>query len=186
MTRTLSNQAAAAKAIRQELKAAFPTVKFKVTSKGYSMGDHVDIDWTDGPTTRSVEAIVDKYQKGHFDGMIDLYEYSNSRDDIPQSKYVMTSREYSNDATRAIVAWLNQTFGYALTTEERSGWKGSTYLHVGNDAPRSNSYGWQSHDIHRYMQAIDLLCPKCHAATLPGDAFCPMCGTSQPPIPLNV
>ena len=34
------------------------------------------------------EKIVSKYQYGHFDGMNDIYEYSNSREDIPQAKYI--------------------------------------------------------------------------------------------------
>lgn len=69
MTKTLSSQAAAAKAIRAELKAAFPGVTFKVTSKSFSMGNDVNIHWTDGPTTKEVDALVSKYEYGHFDGI---------------------------------------------------------------------------------------------------------------------
>ena len=94
----ISNQAAAAKAIRQELKKAFPTIKFSVTSESFAGGDSVDIRWTDGPTSDAVDAITRKYQYGHFDGMIDLYEISNNRDDIPQSKYVMCQRTLSDMA----------------------------------------------------------------------------------------
>jgi hypothetical protein len=185
--RPLSTQAAAAKAIRGELKAAYPTVKFKVTSSSFSMGDDVKIRWTDGPTTKEIEAIVGKYEYGTFNGMIDLYEYTNTRDDIPQSKFVMTERHYSNDARRALIAWMNRTFGYELQIVERPGYNGGpSYLDVTNDKPRGNGSGWQSHDEYRYMQALSLLCKSCNAATLPADAYCPMCGTAQPTIPLNV
>jgi hypothetical protein len=45
---------------------------------------------------------VGKYQYGHFDGMQDMYINSNSRDDLPQSKYVKTGRKMS-DETRNIL-----------------------------------------------------------------------------------
>jgi len=95
----LSNQAQAAQAIREELKQSFPGIKFKVTSEGYSMGDHVNISWEDGPTTEQVKEHTGKYQFGHFNGMDDIYENSNSREDIPQSKYVFESRSMS-EATK--------------------------------------------------------------------------------------
>jgi hypothetical protein len=92
-----STHANCAKMIRQDLKKAFPNNKFSVTSEIYSMGSSVRINWVDGVTSKQVESIVDKYQYGHFDGMKDLYENSNSRDDIPQVKYVTTHRELSNE-----------------------------------------------------------------------------------------
>ena len=93
----LSSHAAAAKAIREELKTAFPSVKFSVTSESFSMGNSVRVDWTNGATEKQVSEIVSKYQYGHFDGMSDMYENSNSRDDIPQTKYVQTSRSMSEE-----------------------------------------------------------------------------------------
>jgi hypothetical protein len=108
--RELSNQAAAAKMIRAELGKAFPTTKFRVTSDSFSMGDSVDIRWEDGPTSDKVDAIVKKYQYGHFDGMQDLYEYSNHRKDIPQSKYVMTQRDISEPVKAKLIAEHNATF----------------------------------------------------------------------------
>lgn len=92
-----SSHAGAAAAIKVELKAAFPGIKFSVTSDSFSMGDSVHIGWTDGPTSNEVENISKKYQYGHFDGMTDMYESSNSRDDIPQSKYVSASRSISDE-----------------------------------------------------------------------------------------
>lgn len=104
MQKQLSTQAAAAKAIRKELKAAFPTVKFSVTSESFSMGDAVRISWTDGPMTKEVEAITGKYQYGHFNGMEDIYEHSNRRSDIPQTKYVQTSRHFSESVKAQVAA----------------------------------------------------------------------------------
>ena len=66
----------AASNIRRELRKAWPGVRFRVRSRSYSGGNAVDIGWTDGPTTEPVKAITDKYQEGHFDGMVDCYEYN--------------------------------------------------------------------------------------------------------------
>jgi hypothetical protein len=44
-----------------------------------------------------VEPLINEYQYGHFDGMIDCYEYSNNRNDIPQVKFVFANREYSDE-----------------------------------------------------------------------------------------
>lgn len=98
----MTTHAAAAKAIRNELKAIFPTIKFSVTSESFSMGNAVRISWTDGATTEQVDKIVSKYQYGYFDGMNDLYECDNRRDDIPQAKYITTSRSFSEEAKRAM------------------------------------------------------------------------------------
>lgn len=91
-TTTVSPWAAAAKAIRKELKTAFPGVSFSVKSEAYSMGTSVNVYWTDGPTSKEVNSIIGKYQYGHFDGMIDCYEYSNRREDLPQVKFVFANR----------------------------------------------------------------------------------------------
>lgn len=47
----------AAKEIRVKLKAAFPGVKFWVTSKS-----SIDVSWVDGSTKAEVEAIARQYQ----------------------------------------------------------------------------------------------------------------------------
>jgi hypothetical protein len=92
-----SRHAAAAAALREELKSKFPGFKFSVTSESFSMGDAVRVSWTDGPKTSEVEKISGKYQYGHFDGMSDMYENTNCRDDIPQAKYVTESRHIADE-----------------------------------------------------------------------------------------
>lgn len=93
--------------IKQDLKKAFPHIKFSVSSDTFSMGDSVRISWQDGPTTDEVKKITGKRQEGHFDGMTDMYEYSNSRDDIAQAKYVQTSRQKS-EKVKALLPQLQQ------------------------------------------------------------------------------
>lgn len=92
-----SSTAQTAEAIRKDLKESFPGIKFKVKSSIFSMGDSVHINWFNGPSTKFVEEIVNKYQYGHFNSMEDMYENSNSRKDIPQAKYVQTSREETEE-----------------------------------------------------------------------------------------
>lgn len=90
--RELSKTAECSKAIREELKKEFPGVKFKVNSES---GSAINIHYVDGPSYELVDKIVSKYEMGHFDGMTDMYEYDNSREDIPQVSYVFTTREIS-------------------------------------------------------------------------------------------
>lgn len=97
-----STAANCAAAIREELKTSFAGVKFSVTSENFSMGNSVNIKWIDGPTEDEVKTITGKYQYGHFNGMEDIYEYSNSREDIPQTKYVTESRNLS-EANKATI-----------------------------------------------------------------------------------
>lgn len=110
MQRQLSSQAAAAKQIRQILKNAFPSTKFRVRSSGYSMGDSVDVDWTDGPTRDQVNKLVGHYQYGHFNGMEDIYEYSNSRKDIPQTKFLMLQRDISEQTYLECFEYIKKHF----------------------------------------------------------------------------
>lgn len=94
----------AAKNIRTELKRAFPGVKFSITSKSYSGGNSVDIHWTDGPTSKEVEAITSKYQQGSFDGMTDSYDYDSDRcwtDVFGGAKYVQEQRDVTAEAYHA-------------------------------------------------------------------------------------
>ena len=97
MSKQLSTHAAAAKMIRQHLKAIGVTGKVKASS--YSMGSSVRVEVSDiTPAVRKeLQAFVDQFQYGHFDGMNDYYEISNSRDDIPQVKYTFLEVDYSDE-----------------------------------------------------------------------------------------
>lgn len=101
---THSTAANCAQAIREELKKYFPGVKFTVRSENFSMGNSVNIGWIDGPTADQVTDHTSKYQYGHFNGMEDIYENSNSRDDIPQAKFVQESRTMGEDTRKVLEA----------------------------------------------------------------------------------
>jgi hypothetical protein len=58
--------------IRQALKKNFPGTKFSVRIDRYSMGSSVYVKWTDGPTSKNVDAVIGVYDGKRFDGMTDL------------------------------------------------------------------------------------------------------------------
>lgn len=106
--KTISSHAAAAKLIRKDLAKAFPSVKFSVRSESFSMGDAVRIEWLDGPIYSTVDELVKKYQYGHFNGMEDMYENSNTIEGLPQVKFVTTSRRMSEATKEAIKTELGE------------------------------------------------------------------------------
>lgn len=116
-TREPTRAALCAKAVRAELKANFPTIKFKVTSSNFSMGNSVDVKWTNGPSSKQVDQVIKKYQYGHFDGMIDCYEHSNTRDDIPQAKFVSGSREFSEEVLNNCAEVIAKDYGVTLPSD---------------------------------------------------------------------
>jgi len=124
-----SNQAAAAAAIKAELKTKYPNVKFSVTSESFAGGDSVCITWINGPTSGEVDKITKKYQYGSFNGMEDIYEYTNDRSDIPQSKYVQTSRTLSEQIKELVKCQLLETVNFTpeQLTDYRNNPEGIAY-----------------------------------------------------------
>ena len=96
-TKTKSRHALAAAALRAEIKAAFPAVKFTCKSSRYSGGSSLRVEMDDQPraTFKAIERIANKYQYGHFDGMTDCYEFSNKNENLPQVKFVFTHNNMS-------------------------------------------------------------------------------------------
>lgn len=110
----IKTQAAqAAQQIREILKKEFPTIKFSVKSDNYSMGDSVNVSWVDGVAPKKVYALIGHYQYGKFNGMEDIYEYTNRRDDIPQTKYLFCDRKISDEMyQREFEKYMNQNNGW--------------------------------------------------------------------------
>ena len=96
---------AAAKHCRIELKAAYPGVKCSVRTSRFSGGDSIDVQWTDGPTSDQVSSIVDRYSAGHFNGLDDSYNYSDSAwtAAFGDAKYVHTKRDDSDRAIESAI-----------------------------------------------------------------------------------
>ena len=116
--RELTPAAQAAKLIRGILKAKFSTIKFRVTSSNFSMGDSIDVSWTDGFTSEEVMNEISQFKYGHFDGMTDCYEYSNSRKDIPQTKFLSCDRTLSEEAIRKFAKEYMKKYNMTAPTED--------------------------------------------------------------------
>ena len=61
-----------AKLIRPILAKHFPGVKFSVRSSSYSGGASIDVSWTDGPRSSTVDEFIKGFEGRSFDGMNDL------------------------------------------------------------------------------------------------------------------
>jgi hypothetical protein len=80
--------------IKKLLKEKYPTIKFSVRSKNFSMGNDVTVHWNFGPIEKEIDQLINGFQDGDFDGMNDLYTYRGHKDNIPRAKYVFATREY--------------------------------------------------------------------------------------------
>jgi hypothetical protein len=103
----------AAKNIRTELKRAFPSVAFSVRTSKFSGGNSVDVSWTDGPTSKQVEAITNKYEAGSFDGMTDSYDYKRSAwtEVYGDAKYIHCSRHSSDKMVEFVIRMVCDRLG---------------------------------------------------------------------------
>jgi len=111
--RQLTGAVLTANIIKKRLTALYPKVKFSVTSDTFSMGDSVDIRWTDGPTSDAVNAITKQYQYGDFDSMNDIYNYSgvDSALGCDGAKYVSCHRSVSDEYQAQIAAKVEEHYG---------------------------------------------------------------------------
>lgn len=108
--REITSHAAAAKLIRAELKKH--GIEGRVRSRTASMMTAVDVDVEDLPpwTVRELKAFVGQFQYGHFDGMVDCYEYSNKRTDLPQVKFAHVHVRISEELRAEIEAWIESYY----------------------------------------------------------------------------
>ncbi len=104
--REMSEQAKAAKMIRAQLKAE--GIKATVRSDSASMTNSVRVTLNDelAPTVEKVEQFCKQFQRGHFDGMTDSYEYSNTRDDLPQVQFVFVNNDLSEERRAEVWAYV--------------------------------------------------------------------------------
>ena len=99
-----TTHAAAAKIIRKELKKH--GIQGSVRSSSYSNGSSIQVTLNDPlpATLKAVRGFASDFQYGSFNGMEDIYEFTNNRRDIPQVKYVLVNAEYSDDLIEAAEA----------------------------------------------------------------------------------
>ena len=111
--------------LRVELKAAFPGVKFSVTSDYNS----VRVGWVDGPTTDAVKELTGKYEGGYFDGMTDSYEFRKSPFSLVygSAQYIFENRSHSVAAMRAAADVIQQKYD-CVPFNVRENSDGSAYV----------------------------------------------------------
>ena len=93
-----SSQSLVAKEIKKYVKSL--GFKCKVKSDSFSGGDSVIVTLPEDMhpnTVAEIESHCSQYQYGHFNGMEDIYEHSNTRDDIPQTKFLFIRSEHSKE-----------------------------------------------------------------------------------------
>lgn len=102
MVREISPHAGAAKMIRQYMRAN--GIAGRVNADSYAGGNSVNVYVDDMPPAayHALEVYANQYQYGNFDGMQDLYEYSNVNRDIPQVKYVFVNNRISDEMRQRI------------------------------------------------------------------------------------
>lgn len=104
-----------AKLIRSALAEAFPSVKFGVRSKSYSMGASITVSWTDGPTESEVSAVTSKFAGATFDPTIDLKSYVYSEHGGERvhfgADYIFCTRSYSDYALITTLNTFREKYG---------------------------------------------------------------------------
>jgi len=143
--------------MRTELKAKYPGVKFEIKSKSYSGGNSVTVRYTDGPAFAKVEAIVNRYESGSFNGLDDSYDYDHSAigeafDAVfGRVRHTFVERSYTPDAMRSAADLVSMRYSNETPmTVKVSDYDGHAYIET--DWSREN----QRHDIYALLHATDL------------------------------
>jgi len=157
--------------VRKALKAAFPAVKFSVTSDTYSGGASVDVRWTDGPLTEDVDAICNLFEGAGFDGMIDL-KYSNSHWLLPNGTIYFAATQ-GTQGSRGTVP--------ACKTEKPH--PDARLVHLGADFVQA-----QRHEsCELILAAARYVAEKCQLPELPIDEHgCPSGADAQMRVPYRL
>lgn len=108
MTKTWIDTTEVSKMVRNDLKAAFPDVKFSVKSHRYAGGSSIDVSWIDGPTQKMVNEIVGHYHGADFDGMQDIKVYNGTE---YGNDFICIQREHSDAALLAACEWAKCYYG---------------------------------------------------------------------------
>ena len=110
-----SNHAAAAAAIRAELKRR--GIAGTVRAHSYSGGSSVNANVADLPPgiAAQLDAFCRSYECGSFDSSTDCYDYSNRRADLPQVKFVFVTNHISDQMSARIWDYCRSHYGLSNT-----------------------------------------------------------------------
>jgi hypothetical protein len=99
----------------QAAKYEAQKARFSVKTSRFSMGDDMRVEWIDGPTSSQVDAIIQRYKSGDFDGMTDSYDYRKDHawtDAFGDAKYIFANREYSDSAIAGAIRTVTQRYHF--------------------------------------------------------------------------
>lgn len=108
--------------LRTELKRKFPGVKFSVTSKTFSGGNDINVNWVDGPTSAQVEAVAGKYQDSHADAETgDYWDYDPSafNEVFGGTKYLFCERRMSGETEATLYAGIGTKWSRETDAERQ-------------------------------------------------------------------
>jgi len=143
--KTLSPQAQVAKRIREYAKSL--GIKCRASSSSFSMGDSVSwsVENVDPETFQKIESFANQHQYGRFDSMTDMYEHTNSRKDIPQTKYCFGKNNFTDDYYQAAWDLLRNRYSNGKDKPE-------SFEKAKNMSFYDGSYSWGhdciSHQVH--------------------------------------
>jgi hypothetical protein len=118
-----SNHAAAAAMIRANLKKH--GIKATVHSKDFAGGNSIDVRIAQDLTPaalKEINAYCGQFEYGSFDGMEDIYRYTNHRDDLPQVKYLHVYVDYSDAIRAEAAAYIANIEGLNEYERDRYNW----------------------------------------------------------------
>lgn len=122
-----------AKMIRTALKIAFPGFKFD--SVRQSSTGSMNVEWTNGPTKADVDAIVQKFAGGYFDGMTDYrgsYTKTFNGEEIGfLGDFVFTKRTVNEDFINEVKTVLKDFDGHQIS--KMLNMPGCRYMHEETD-----------------------------------------------------
>jgi len=129
MSKQYLSCAETAKLVRSALKESFPGVKFSVTSKTYSGGASINVNYVDGPTYEQVKAVVNVFEGSYFDGMTDYKGFNYSSIDGQEVRFgadfIFVNRSYSVGLFTDLVANACCYYGYQMPVIANSKFSGA-------------------------------------------------------------
>ena len=118
----LSKAAQVAKLLKNKAKDL--GMKVKATSQYFSMGNSVNVKVLTG-TDAALKTLKDyalKYEAGSFDGMNDIYNYDNVREDIPQTKYLTIDDERAYELIKILKGDKYDDYNFYINEEKVRSW----------------------------------------------------------------
>ena len=115
----LSNHASAAKMIRKHLKELGIKATVRASSGSMTSSVNVDVEEVLPATFTLIKEFCAQFEMGHFDGMTDMYEYSNIDDDRPQVKFVFVHHVYTDETKQAATDYIDAINGIEYNEKDR-------------------------------------------------------------------